>query len=112
MEAGHAVRVCVDNRPKNGVSERRQVCPTSDILGNSVEQFVLPKRTIGKRSNHAIYPAGMDLLWDPITKLVTVIFNDKPAALLGPFKDRSQGIAAGEKHCRGLGWKPNDHTFE
>lgn len=52
------------------------------------------------------YPAGMDLMWDPTTKRVTVIFNETPVALLGPFADRPAAIAAGEEHCRKLGWKP------
>jgi hypothetical protein len=54
----------------------------------------------------------MDLMWDPITKLVTVIFNEQPVALLGPFSDRLAGIAAGEEHCRKLGWKPSVHRGE
>jgi hypothetical protein len=54
----------------------------------------------------------MDLLWDPITKNVTVIFNGKPVAILGPFPNRREAIAAGEKHCRRLGWKPADHGRE
>jgi hypothetical protein len=58
------------------------------------------------------YPVGMDLMWDPITKLVTVIFNEQPVALLGPFSDRLAGIAAGEEHCRKLGWKPSVHRGE
>lgn len=54
------------------------------------------------------YPAGMDLMWDPITKCLTVIYENIPAAILGPFADRQQAISAGEEHCRGLGWEPDD----
>jgi hypothetical protein len=50
----------------------------------------------------------MDFMWDPITKCLTVIYENIPAAILGPFADRQQAISAGEEHCRGLGWKPDD----
>jgi hypothetical protein len=61
-----------------------------------------------KRRKHLTYPVGMDLMWDPITKLMTVIFDEKPVAILGPFPDRQHGILAGEDHCRRLGWKSHD----
>ena len=51
-------------------------------------------------------------MWDPITKHVTVIYQETPVALLGPFATRQEGIAAGEEHCRGLGWKPDGHSRE
>jgi hypothetical protein len=58
------------------------------------------------------YPDGMELMWDPITKRVTVIYEKTPVALLGPFVDRLEGIQAGEDHCRQLGWIPSDQGLE
>ena len=50
------------------------------------------------------YESGMQLIWDPIEKSITIIFRGAVEALPGPFHNREEGISAAEAHCRTLGW--------
>lgn len=49
------------------------------------------------------YEAGMQIIFDPITKTVLVSFRDK-VTTLGPFPNRGDAVEAAENYCRKQGW--------
>ena len=51
-----------------------------------------------------MYEDGMQLIWDAMGKHITVLFRGKVFTLPGHFATQKDGIAAGEAHCKTLGW--------
>jgi hypothetical protein len=51
------------------------------------------------------YESYMTIVFDFGTKAVIVSFPDNVVTLPGPIADRKTGVAAGEAHCKSLGWK-------
>ncbi len=51
------------------------------------------------------YEADMVIVYDAVKKTTAVVFRGQPAFLPGPYQTRKEGIAAGEEHCRKLGWR-------
>lgn len=50
------------------------------------------------------YEPGMTIIFDVVTKGVFIDFRGEFSSLVGPFKNRSSGIVAGEDFCRAKGW--------
>ena len=50
------------------------------------------------------YETGMTIMFDVVTKIVFIEFRGHFTSLIGPFKDRPTGVAAGEDFCRSKGW--------
>lgn len=50
------------------------------------------------------YETDMVVVFDPIERSAVVSFRGSVVLLAGPFADRKQATAAGEAHCRRLGW--------
>lgn len=52
------------------------------------------------------YEPGMKLSYDETTKRVVVAFRGRIAVLPDTYENEERAIAAGELHCRRLGWNP------
>ncbi len=51
------------------------------------------------------YEKDMDIQYDELSKKVTVTFRGKQVKLPGRYKNRGEGMRAGEQYCRNQGWK-------
>ncbi len=51
----------------------------------------------------------MKVTYDPTSQRVVVAFRGRITVLPGSYDTETKGIAAGETHCRGQGWKLQDH---
>jgi len=56
------------------------------------------------------YEPGMKVSYDPTTHRVVVAFRGRITVIPGTYDSELRGIAAGEAHCRGQGWKPRDES--
>jgi hypothetical protein len=52
------------------------------------------------------YEPGMKISYDKISKRVVVAFRGRITVLPETYDVEETGIAAGEGHCRHLGWRP------
>jgi hypothetical protein len=50
------------------------------------------------------YEDGMQIIWDIITREITVIFRGTVTPLLAKFETQEAGVDAGEELCRNSGW--------
>ena len=52
------------------------------------------------------YEPGMKVTYDASSKRVIVAFRGRISVLPDAYESEAQGTAAGEFHCRTLGWNP------
>jgi hypothetical protein len=50
------------------------------------------------------YEAGMQIIWDVVTREIVVLFRGSVTMLPQKFDNRDEGIQAGEEVCRNAGW--------
>ncbi|MCJ8056879.1 hypothetical protein GB928_023745 [Shinella curvata] len=55
------------------------------------------------------YEAGMQILYDVVSKGVFIQFRGRSEFLTGPFASRHEAILAAEDYCRRMGWGGDDH---
>ena len=52
------------------------------------------------------YEIGMKINYDPVSKRAVVAFRGRITVLPIAYETESEAFAAGESHCRSLGWAP------
>jgi len=52
----------------------------------------------------------MKITYDPTSKRVVIAFRGRISVLPDAYESETQGLAAGEFHCRKLGWTTRTHT--
>ncbi len=51
------------------------------------------------------YEEDMVIVWDTVSKDIAISFRGQAYYIAGPFPDRKAAVAAGEDHCKKLGWR-------
>lgn len=55
------------------------------------------------------YEAGMRVVYDPQSRKVIVNFRGRVQVLPDFYDGEAEAVAAGELHCRHLGWRPEEY---
>lgn len=54
------------------------------------------------------YEAGMKVVYDPQSRKVIVNFRGRVQVLPDFYDRETDAVAAGERHCQHLGWRPEE----
>lgn len=75
-----------------------------------MQTHIRPDIQAGARSVKSSYEPGMRINYDADSKRVVIAFRGRITVLRGTSETEADAIAAGESHCRLLGWVPADNN--